>query len=49
VPMYYIKISGIWENATEIGITYKIIEHYPRFATKTNAATNSEHAAIIPV
>ena len=25
--MYYIKISGVWENATEIGVTYKIIEH----------------------
>jgi hypothetical protein len=23
---YYIKISGIWENSNEIGITYKIIE-----------------------
>lgn len=24
---YYIKISGIWETRTEIGITYKIIEY----------------------
>ncbi len=24
---FYIVISGIWENATDIGITYKIIEH----------------------
>lgn len=24
---FYIVISGIWENAVEIGITYKIIEH----------------------
>lgn len=23
---YYLKISGIWENAYEVGITYKIIE-----------------------
>ena len=25
-PVYFIKISGIWENNNEIGITYKIIE-----------------------
>lgn len=24
--IYYIKISGVWENSNEIGITYKIIE-----------------------
>jgi len=27
-PQYIIKISGIWENNNEIGITYKIIESY---------------------
>ena len=27
-PQYIIKISGIWENNNEIGITYKIIECY---------------------
>jgi hypothetical protein len=27
-PEYIIKISGIWENNNEIGITYKIIESY---------------------
>lgn len=27
-PQYIIKISGIWENNNEIGITYKIIEGY---------------------
>jgi hypothetical protein len=27
-PQYIIKISGIWENNSEIGITYKIIEGY---------------------
>jgi len=26
-PNYYIKISGIWENQREIGITFKIIEY----------------------
>jgi len=25
---YYIKISGIWENKTEYGITYKIVEYH---------------------
>ena len=25
---FYIKISGIWENNTKIGITYKIIEYF---------------------
>lgn len=25
-PIYAIKISGVWETATEIGITYKFIE-----------------------
>ena len=25
--LYYIKISGIWENYSEIGITFKIIEY----------------------
>jgi hypothetical protein len=25
--LFYIKISGIWENKTEIGITFKIIEY----------------------
>jgi hypothetical protein len=24
---FYIKISGIWENQTEIGITFKLIEY----------------------
>jgi hypothetical protein len=24
---FYLKISGIWENQTEIGMTYKIIEY----------------------
>ena len=24
---YYIKISGVWESQSEIGITYKIIEY----------------------
>jgi len=28
VPYYLIKISGIWENEIEIGITYKIIEAF---------------------
>jgi hypothetical protein len=23
---YMVKISGIWENATEVGITYKFLE-----------------------
>jgi hypothetical protein len=27
--VYIIKISGIWENESEIGITYKIIESFP--------------------
>jgi hypothetical protein len=27
-PQYIIKISGIWENNNDIGITYKIIECY---------------------
>jgi len=27
-PRYILKISGIWENADEIGITYKFIEMY---------------------
>jgi hypothetical protein len=27
-PEYIIKISGIWENNNEIGLTYKIIESY---------------------
>lgn len=26
-PIYYLKISGIWENQHEIGITYKIIQY----------------------
>ena len=26
-PSYYVKISGIWENQHEIGITFKIIEY----------------------
>ena len=26
-PKYYLKISGIWENETEYGITYKIVEY----------------------
>jgi hypothetical protein len=26
-PFFYIKISGIWENQYEIGITFKIIEY----------------------
>jgi len=25
-PKYYIKISGIWETATELGLTFKIIQ-----------------------
>ena len=25
--LYYIKISGIWENQSEIGITFKLIEY----------------------
>ena len=25
--LYYIKISGIWENHSEIGITFKLIEY----------------------
>jgi hypothetical protein len=24
---YYIKISGIWENPTEMGITFKLVEY----------------------
>jgi hypothetical protein len=28
VPYYVVKISGIWENAEEIGITYKILEAF---------------------
>jgi hypothetical protein len=27
-PRYILKISGIWENHDEIGITYKFIEMY---------------------
>lgn len=27
-PYYMIKISGVWENEIEIGITYKIIEAF---------------------
>ena len=26
-PIYYLKISGIWENQREIGITFKIIQY----------------------
>jgi hypothetical protein len=26
-PKYYLKISGIWENQREIGITFKIIQY----------------------
>jgi hypothetical protein len=26
-PLFYIKISGIWENHYDVGITYKIIEY----------------------
>ena len=26
-PKYYMKISGIWETTTEIGLTYKIIQY----------------------
>jgi hypothetical protein len=26
-PQYYMKISGIWETATEIGLTYKLIQY----------------------
>jgi hypothetical protein len=26
-PKYYIKISGIWETATQIGLTYKLIQY----------------------
>lgn len=26
-PLFYIKISGIWENQYNVGITYKIIEY----------------------
>lgn len=26
-PLFYIKISGIWENQYELGITFKIIEY----------------------
>jgi|UniRef100_A0A6C0I044 hypothetical protein len=26
-PEYYIKISGIWETDTQIGLTYKLIEY----------------------
>lgn len=26
-PRYYMKISGIWETATEIGLTYKLIQY----------------------
>jgi hypothetical protein len=26
-PKYYLKISGIWENEREYGITYKIVEY----------------------
>jgi hypothetical protein len=26
-PKYYMKISGIWETATEIGLTYKLIQY----------------------
>jgi len=29
-PKYYIKISGIWENETEYGITYKVIEYHKK-------------------
>jgi hypothetical protein len=25
---YYLKISGIWENHTHIGITYKVVEYF---------------------
>jgi len=28
---YILKISGIWENKTEVGITYKIIEMHETF------------------
>ena len=27
IPDFYIKISGIWDNHNEIGITYKLIEY----------------------
>jgi len=26
-PSYYMKISGIWETASEIGLTYKLIQY----------------------
>ena len=26
-PKYYIKISGIWETTTQIGLTYKLIQY----------------------
>jgi hypothetical protein len=26
-PKYYIKISGIWETNTQIGLTYKLIQY----------------------
>jgi hypothetical protein len=26
-PKYYIKISGIWETDTQIGLTYKLIQY----------------------
>jgi len=26
-PKYYMKISGIWETANEIGLTYKLIQY----------------------
>jgi hypothetical protein len=26
---FYLKISGIWENSYEVGMTFKIIEYCP--------------------
>lgn len=30
-PYYVIKLSGLWENNDDVGITYKIIEMHPLF------------------
>jgi len=26
---FYLKISGIWENSYEVGMTFKVIEYSP--------------------
>jgi hypothetical protein len=34
---FYLKISGIWENSYEVGITFKLIEYCPGFIPLKNS------------